>query len=320
MGRLAKGFSTTTRPSEMIAFLYREEIDDDKWNFCIKRSKQSRVYAQSWYLDCVAENWGALVLNDYEAVMPLPYKRKFGIFYVYPPYFTQQLGVFSVGNLDEELIEAFLHKIPKKFKLKELYLNSHNAVPQSWESSQRLNLVLPLSGISYEQLQAGYKKQIHRNIKKAEKAKLSIMRDNNPEGAVQLFQSTKGLELEGLNQADYERLKQVLHAAVYYKQADLWTAYDEKNQPIAAAAFLVYQERVTLILSAATEEAKECGAMSLLIHKVIEESLGYMKTFDFEGSAIPGLKRFYKGFGAVEENYHFIRSSSLPFWIRLFKK
>ncbi|MEI9956106.1 MAG: hypothetical protein WDM90_07350 [Ferruginibacter sp.] len=42
------------------------------------------IYAQSFYLDAMAANWDAIVFNDYEAVMPLTWKKEMGD-YVFVP-------------------------------------------------------------------------------------------------------------------------------------------------------------------------------------------------------------------------------------------
>jgi hypothetical protein len=61
----------------------------------IARSFNGIVYAYSWYLDIVSPGWDALVKDDYKSVMPLTWRKKYGIKYLYQPFFTQQLGVFS---------------------------------------------------------------------------------------------------------------------------------------------------------------------------------------------------------------------------------
>ncbi|VAW26447.1 hypothetical protein MNBD_BACTEROID04-1052, partial [hydrothermal vent metagenome] len=58
----------------MIYYYKRNQIDIVKYDTCITKSINTRVYANSWYLDIVADNWDVLVLNDYEAVMPLPWR------------------------------------------------------------------------------------------------------------------------------------------------------------------------------------------------------------------------------------------------------
>ena len=57
-----------------ITHITREQIDQKKWDDCIYQSSLPLLYAETIYLDQMASNWDALVLNDYEAVMPLPWK------------------------------------------------------------------------------------------------------------------------------------------------------------------------------------------------------------------------------------------------------
>jgi len=80
------------------------------------------VYGCSWYLDIVCPEWEALVQDDYEAIFPLTCNRKFGIRYLYQPFFTQQLGIFSRGLLSGELVEKFLDAIPVHFRFAEINL------------------------------------------------------------------------------------------------------------------------------------------------------------------------------------------------------
>jgi len=60
----------------------------------MEQSVNSMVYGYSWYLTNVSPGWEGLVLDDYLAVMPLTCHRKYFIYYLSQPFFTQQLGVF----------------------------------------------------------------------------------------------------------------------------------------------------------------------------------------------------------------------------------
>src|SRR6266550_2768979 len=67
-----------------IHYLQRQDIDLIKWNACITAAPNGLIYARSFYLDAMtAEQWDGLVMGDYEAVMPLPWRRKFGFYYLY---------------------------------------------------------------------------------------------------------------------------------------------------------------------------------------------------------------------------------------------
>ena len=54
-----------------IQYLLHYEIDKSKWDKCINGADNGLIYGYSFYLDHMAKHWDALVLNDYEAIMPL---------------------------------------------------------------------------------------------------------------------------------------------------------------------------------------------------------------------------------------------------------
>ena len=53
------------------------------------------IYSTTTYLNALTENWHGIVVDDYAAVMAIPWKRKYGIRYAYIPPFTQQLGMIG---------------------------------------------------------------------------------------------------------------------------------------------------------------------------------------------------------------------------------
>ncbi|TAE87084.1 MAG: hypothetical protein EAY81_04625, partial [Bacteroidetes bacterium] len=106
----------------MIKYLSHQEIDKIKWDDCIAQSNNELIYAYSWYLDIVAPGWEALVLNDYEVVMPLPTTTKY-LNVIYQPFFAQQLGIFNTQNLKHFTVSDFIKAIPAKFKYINICLN-----------------------------------------------------------------------------------------------------------------------------------------------------------------------------------------------------
>ena len=124
-----------------IQYLTRPQIDTAKWDQCISRAVNGRIYAYSYYLDCMSQNWDALVLNDYEAVMPLTRNSKYGIHYLYQPFLAAQLGVFGSDN-----VQLFIEAIPDHFRYIDIYLNSGNTKAMNTESVLlRDNYILDLN-------------------------------------------------------------------------------------------------------------------------------------------------------------------------------
>ena len=94
----------------MIRFLKHSEIDPEKWNQAVHNSLFSSIFVEFEMLDLLTtpDTWDALVQDDYEAVMPLPYRKKGVLKYVYTPFFMPQMGIFSEREITLDETEAFL--------------------------------------------------------------------------------------------------------------------------------------------------------------------------------------------------------------------
>ena len=149
-----------------VRYLPYDKIDKQKWDACISQASNGLIYGYAIYLDTMSSAWDALVLGDYAVVMPLTWRKKYGICYLYQPFATACLGIFG-RNVDAETLRAFLLAIPAKFRYWDIYLNhgNHFTVP-GFNLYERTNYVLNL-GSPYEQIYTGFRENIRRNIKKA---------------------------------------------------------------------------------------------------------------------------------------------------------
>ncbi|MBA7546412.1 hypothetical protein ES705_38802 [subsurface metagenome] len=149
----------------MIRYLKHSAINKKKWDDCIEKSNISRSFGFSWYLDIVSPNWHALVLDDYQAVMPLTWKRRYGLFYLIQPVFCQQLGIFALQP--ETLIHSFLKHIPRKFLYVKISISNNELLTDSnFTYKTRTNYILYLKKSSQE-LKREYSKSNAKNIRKA---------------------------------------------------------------------------------------------------------------------------------------------------------
>jgi hypothetical protein len=164
-----------------IRYLRRQEIDILKWDRCIEDAPNGLIYGRSFYLDhMTGGQWDALVLNDYEAIMPLTWRKKWGIRYLYQPPYTQQLGVFSAApqrsaapQPPADLIEKFLIVAGRHFRFAEIFLNHQNPHPSL---TPHTNFILDLTA-PYKDLAAQYKKGLTASLSVAERSSLQIISD-----------------------------------------------------------------------------------------------------------------------------------------------
>jgi hypothetical protein len=300
----------------MIKYLKHEEINFKLWDNCIENSINGYIYAYSWYLNIVAGEWDALVEDNYVRVFPLPYRKKYGIKYIYQPPFTQQLGLFSTALQGFAKLHEFILAIPNDFKLIEINLNKYykGRIRKEYILKENINLELELTS-EYKTIYAKYSKNLKRNLKKANNNELQLNKHVKPEDLIQLFKKNKGEELNVYSQDDYVKLGRLMYMLIHKGKAVIYGAMSHENNLLSAAIFLRDQQRYIFLFSGLCEEGKEKSAMPFLINEFIDENSQSQMIFDFEGSNNSSLARFYKSFGAQEYKYYGLRYYKFPFLI-----
>lgn len=298
----------------MIRFLQNSEIDKGKWDACIRDSFNGIVYAQSWYLDIVAENWHCLVEDDYERAMPLISGNKWGIHYLFQPAFTQQLGVFSKTILSEEVVHEFISSIPGRYKFAEINLNTFNKINPAhhYKIVNYRNFELDLIN-SYENLLRNFSNNHKRNLKKAENASLSIQHNIKPEEIIYMFRENRGKSISNLDDQDFSKFHRLVYSGIYKGLVKTRGVYSKNNELCAGAFFLQSKNKMIFLFSGLSNYGKETNAMFFLINSFIKDFSQNNITLDFEGSNDPNLARFYQGFGSVECNYPHVEFNNLFF-------
>lgn len=301
----------------MIRYLTHNQIDTQRWDECVEKSPDGLVYAWSWYLDVVHPNWEALVEDDYESVMPLAGNKKFGVNYLFQPFFTQKFGVFSKNELSKEKIEQFLEAIPEKFKFVEFRIN------KSYGTDNHRNIELALNQ-DYSVLAENYNSNTKRNLAKAKKEGLTIAENAEPSAIIELFRKNRGKEIKHWGDKEYNRLLSLVEAAQSHSACFVLGVQNTDNQLIAGAFFITSHNKIVFLFSGSDESNKENHGLAFLLDYVIEKYSGTQKILDFEGSDNDGLARFYKGFGGEEKYYTGLRFNKLNkiynFALKIFKR
>lgn len=302
----------------VINHITRAVLDTEKYDRCIQQSANDIIYAQSEYLDRIADNWDVLVAGDYEAVMPIPWRKKYGIRYGYMPAYTAALGVFS-SKIDATLFAAFLKAATGIVRFFELSFNAGNRfqIP-GFTYRTRMNYVLPLNE-SYETIRSRYRQNIQRNIKKAAGLGCIIRKDIPVEDVSRLAQS----HLQTLTNLTPEDFSKIESLYAYLRKQDrsiTYGVYDRNGQLLASCAFFFSAERAYYILVGNHPNGRTLGASHAMIDAFIRDHANTRLVLDFEGSDISNLAFFYSSFGAAEEPYCGINYNGLPWWARLFKK
>ncbi len=307
---------------DKIKFLSHEQIHKDKWDACIESSFNGIIYAYSWYLDIACPRWHALVIGDYQVVMPVPARTKAGIDYVYQPFFIQQLGVFARGlqKLSPDLVDRFINTLAAQYKYIHSNLNTYCKLSSAFGAVTSHGLTHHLDLIhTYEKAQEGYATNLKRNLKKASANELELSMANDSLPIIDLFRKNKGTQVSKLKDADYRTLVALIAQCHQRGKAELYNVLHQ-GELCAGAVFVESNQHVIFLFSGLNEVGKRLGAMPFIIDSFIKNHSGKNLVLDFEGSVIADLARFYKSFGSQECVYLQVTINNLPAPLKWFKK
>jgi hypothetical protein len=299
-----------------IRVVKNKDIDFQKWDQCIENSLNSRVYAYSWYLDIICPDWHGLIWGDYEYVMPLIFRRKLGMTFLLQPIFAQQHGIFPIAPF--EIQTVFLNYIRNQFSYIAIQLNAFHSLPfpEEFDVIVRKNLILRLNP-GYDELKSQYSKHAQRQLRKAENMKVSVIKGLQPIEYIRLKNQATDNQL---SQKPMQILLRLIEYGYRTGKGTIYAAYSETNT-LCAAAFFLNSGSYTIYLNAASnDEGKQNSSMYRIVDSFIHENSGSSLTLDFEGSSIPGVARFYEGFGAASEQYYSLKLNHLPIPFRWIKK
>jgi Acetyltransferase (GNAT) domain len=304
-----------------VEYLLHHQIDKKKWDECINQSVNRLIYAKSFYLDAMAVNWDAVVLNDYEAVMPLTWKKKWGIAYLYQPAFIQQGGIFFTQQLSAAVIKTIIERAFTKFKFAEITFNYLNdlTVLKGLQISSRNNYVLSLTK-SYAEISTQYHSSIKKDLKISSRFKLQYSTTEDYINIINLYQKLYTARLPFFSNTDFSNFSVVCQKLWTENNLVVRKSTDLNGEILAAALLLKDGNRLYNIISCITPAGKNQGANHFLYDKIIQEFCNTDYELDFEGSDVKGIKDFYRRFMAVNQSYPFCKINRLNPFIKLFKR
>jgi hypothetical protein len=294
-----------------------------KWNHCLQNAVNGMIYGESVYLDTMAVHWDAIVWGDYEAVMPLTWKKKWSIRYLYQPPFLQQGGIYAIQPLSNTLLSAFLNLAAKHFSFAETTLNHGNLCrqwPDGIAMQKRSNYLIHLEK-GYEEIYKNYHQDTRQSIQKALDANLQYSDSTAISPAIRLYEERYRERLPAFKPDAYNRFEKLCkHYSQQNRVIVRQVKEPENGELIAVSLLLKDDKRFYNLISCTVPEGRKKKANYFLYDALIREWAGTSMILDLEGSDVPGIAFFYQKLGAKGENYPFIRFNLLPRPVRLFKR
>lgn len=304
----------------MIRHLQRKEIDDAQWNACVEHSADGHAFFYTWYLDSVFPGWSAFVQENYRSIFPVTIKKKLAIPYLLQPIFSRYTGYISPDGFDDVQAGIYLQQLSALSKYSDFALHEkHKEATEDFITEERVYQRLKLQA-GYDELRKGYSENLIRNLKKAKKNQLEIVRGILPNEIVAGFRKHQKEVSKQFTSTNYKTLLGLMRKADEHHAAITSGVVNENQELLAAACFIKTNDTILYLKGFSSEEGKNKGAMHYLFDDLIQQNAVKMSYLDFGGSNLKNVARFYHSYGAQDVVYLRIRKNNLPKALRWIKR
>lgn len=298
----------------------------------ISLSPQGTLFTSPEWLKAVAPNrWDYIILgssDSIQACLPIVHYEKFGFKIIKMPPLTQTLGLLlppDDGKYVEKLSRInnlfldFISLIPKRsFFSQRFHPTIENWLPFYWngytQTTRYTYIIKNLSDL--DKIWKGMRPNIRREIRKAKK-QLKVESGQDFESLKQCIFSTYKRKDKG-NPFPFKTLERVVETCVELNCGRIFKAQNEKDETCGAVYVVWDQKSAYYIAGGSPGHRRKTGAMSLLLWEAIQYSSRVTHQFNFEGSMIKSIERFFRAFGGVQVPYFEI-SKTNSFFITLSK-
>jgi hypothetical protein len=308
----------------------------DKYKEFCRTENSIPIFGKAWWLDALCgENWDVcLVEEGSKIVASMPYYKsynKFGMLLILNAPESQFLGPWiselNLGHskklsLEKKYFDDLITQLPKysHFEQKWHYKNK-NWLPFYWRGfDQTTNYTYKLLNITdLDAIWSGLNSNIKGDIRKAtNRYNLNVRTDLGVDEFLDL--TSKTYERQGMDLPHSRDLIKRLDDACRINNARrIFIAEDELGQYHAGAYVIWDNDCAYYLMGGADPKLRTSGAMSLCMWEAIKYSSEVSRTFDFEGSMIESIEKFFRSFGAIQVPYFAIsRTPSKLISIRRF--
>jgi hypothetical protein len=302
------------------------------------------IFQQPWWLEAVAPgSWGEVIIEkggQIYARLPYVIKRKYGLKVMDMPPLTLHLGPWLrafpgkyANRISEEhqLMAELIENLPSFDVFQQnFHFSITNWLPFYWKGFQQTThytyRINNLSDISL--IWESFRENIRRDIRKAEsRFNLRIRTDLPVDAFIPLNIQT--FERQGRNLPYPESLIRRLDAAcVEHNARKIFIAEDKLGRHHAGVYIVWDEQSAYYLMGGGHPTLRSSGATSLCMWEAIQFAATVTKSFDFEGSIIEPIERFFRSFGAQQTPYfQVVKINSLPLrvyydlrsWLRYLK-
>lgn len=294
----------------------------DKYRKLCQDEPSIPLFSQAWWLDAVAgDNWDVcLVEKGGVVVASMPYIRstRFGMSVITKPALTQSLGPWirfasmkyaKQLSREKELMGLLIDQLPAYQDFMQTWHHSRkNWLPFYWKGfKQTTRYTYRIECLkSHDQIWSGFQENIRREIRKAQnREKIVVKTDKGIDDFYLLNKSVFDRQGEKVPYS-LDFLRKLDKAAASKMSRKIFIAEDPQGRQHAGVYLVWDDDTCYYLMGGGDPRLRSSGATSLCMWEAIKFASTVSKSFDFEGSMMEQVERFFRSFGAIQTPYSMI--------------
>ncbi len=281
----------------------------EKYSQLCEKESTIPIFSQAWWLDAVAgDTWDVCLVergDEIQASMPYVVRHKFGLTLLSQPALTQNLGPWIKPSTakyskrlsqQKDLMEALIDQLPKYHYFNQNWHYSQtNWLPFYWRGfEQTTKYTYVISDLSdLDTIWDEVLSNIRKEVRKAEnKVGVTVRTDMPFEAFLELNRMT--FQRQGMRMPYSPTfVTTLLNTAKDRGQCRWFVAQDPSGQNHAGVLIVWDSQSAYYLMGGGDPTLRNSGATSLCMWEAIKFASTITQRFDFEGSMIEPVERFF---------------------------
>lgn len=293
----------------------------DKYRVLCSNETSIPIFSRDWWMDavCGEENWDVLIIergDEIVAAMPYYFKTRFGKKHINQPSLTQKNGIWinypqnqkysTRLTYETEIIREIIDEIEglniARYSQNYDYTFT-NWLPFYWKDYKQITrYTYVIENIKdIDRVYNDFHHDIKNSIKKAEK-KIEVKENLNIEEFYRVCEKTFKRQNKKMPYT-VEFINKIDEACAKHNCRKIFYGVDS-SQRIHSASYIIWDENSAYSLAGGGDpEFRNSQAMTLILWKAIQFTSSVTEKFDFEGSMVEPIERFFRKYGGIQKPY-----------------
>jgi lipid II:glycine glycyltransferase (peptidoglycan interpeptide bridge formation enzyme) len=199
----------------------------------------------------------------------------------------------------------FINNLPKfDYFNMNFHYSINNWLPFFWKNfkqTTRYTYIID-KDMTIKELSKNFETDIRRRRRKAEEFGVKVSESEDIKKFYELNKMTFKRQNRNIPYS-FEFVEKLYTKCKENSACKILFAKDKNNIPIAGGFFVYDNNTVFYLMGGIDPNKKDLGGMDVVLYKGIKFALSTNRDFDFEGSMVESIEKYFRSFGAIQKQY-----------------